>query len=255
MDPILGGALIGGAANLIGGLMGQSSQQSANQSNQASAREQMTFQKEMSDTAYQRSMKDMRLAGLNPMLAFSQGGASSPAGASATSQATDFSDAAGGVANAARDVINQRRERKLMESQVDLQSAQAAAAASQQKLNQASAKRAEADTKLLEADLPAIQSRNRLDIKRNAIDEKVLNYDAVINRIGQVMGIGSSAASMFRFGRGSVPKLPGGEPGKIKPPAIPPNRSHKNISREEQKHLSVMKDGTYYNSRTGEIYD
>lgn len=38
------------------------------------------FQRVLSNTAYVRAMDDMRTAGLNPMLAFSQGGASSPAG-------------------------------------------------------------------------------------------------------------------------------------------------------------------------------
>lgn len=40
----------------------------------------MEFSKMMSDTSYQRAVQDMRKAGINPILAYTQGGASSPSG-------------------------------------------------------------------------------------------------------------------------------------------------------------------------------
>lgn len=70
------GELVTAGASLLGGLFGQKKTDDR-------IDQQMEFQERMSNSAYQRSMKDMRKAGLNPILAYSKGGASAPAGSMA----------------------------------------------------------------------------------------------------------------------------------------------------------------------------
>jgi len=71
------GAFSGLASGLLGGV---GSIYQAKQA-QASAKAQMNFQRRMSNTAHQREIKDLKAAGLNPILSAKYGGASTPAGA------------------------------------------------------------------------------------------------------------------------------------------------------------------------------
>jgi len=241
MDPILGSALIGGGIGLLGGIMGRDAARDASHANQVSADRQMAFQERMSNTQYQRGMSDMRAAGLNPMLAYSQGGAGGASGASASNIAPDYDNAASGIASSASSYINQKRERSLMDSQVDLQAAQVKTALSQQKLNQASARSAEADARATETMLPALKSKSSLEKRQNEINDKMLPYDAVMNRVGQVMGMGASATSIGRF-----LKKPNLDSGRISVPKNP-------VRKDSQ--VGRTKGGTLYDKHTGEVYD
>lgn len=94
----LGGLLTAAAPSIVGGLIGKEGQSDANDTNVMLARENREFnaaeaqknrdfQAEMSNSAYQRAVSDMRKAGLSPMLAYAQGGAGTPGGSAASAQA------------------------------------------------------------------------------------------------------------------------------------------------------------------------
>lgn len=81
-------AWITGGLGLLGSLFGASSaakaQAAANRTNLQINRENRDWMEQMSNTEWQRGVVDMKSAGLNPMLAYSQGGAHTPQNSAAT---------------------------------------------------------------------------------------------------------------------------------------------------------------------------
>lgn len=82
--PLLAGLAGSLGSSLIGGLFGHSAQSAANKANIQMNKENRQWMEKMSNTEWQRGVQDMKAAGMNPMLAFSQGGASSPSNSAPT---------------------------------------------------------------------------------------------------------------------------------------------------------------------------
>jgi hypothetical protein len=120
------------AGGLIGGVGSYFGQQSANQANAAQSQSQMDFQERMRSNSYQTAVDDMKKAGLNPMLAYAQGGATTPVGAT-----TQVQNALGAGVTSGQQAYQLSLNTQQNLADIALKREQAGAAGSQEDLNRA----------------------------------------------------------------------------------------------------------------------
>lgn len=153
-------AVIGGGASLLGGIFTNQAQAeqaaSAQAFSAAQSQAQMDFQERMRATQYQTAVKDLTAAGLNPMLAYSQGGAGTPAGSAAIGQQATLRNPAEGLASSAMQLGNIK---------ADLELKHANTVESYERADMYSA-----DTKLKLLEAPNVSQR-----LKNLISEELLN--------------------------------------------------------------------------------
>lgn len=178
-DNWTGSELLGQGGTYLGAMGVGSSiwgQQETNAANATQANNMMDFQRNMSNTAYRRAMADMKAAGLNPMLAANNGGASTPGGAQATMQ-NPFE----GVNASAMSAIQTAANLKQIDATVDKTKADTLSSVAQASLIKAqeaatgqSAKESLARTNQLKGEQPMITAGGKFGDAVNSIIDAVM---------------------------------------------------------------------------------
>lgn len=187
------GALIAGALSAYGAYQ-------QNQENQASAQRQMDFQKSMSNTSHQREVSDLQKAGLNPILS-ANAGASTPTGSSYQAQNPIEQGLSSGmemqgIENAGKKLTSDMSVNDALKSLYNTQRGESSA--KQANINM--------DTATKAAMLPAVSSTSALNVKRNAIDDMMLEVDAGLERGTKVINMIPNVKNLFKSDSPKIPK-------------------------------------------------
>lgn len=143
------------------------------------AREMADRQEAFASTAQQRHVKDLKKAGLNPMLAV---GGTSPATASFNHNASAVGERSG-RGKIIAESISRGLQTALMKSQSDAQIANAKKLHTEEKVAKQQEKILKEDEKIKKASLPAIKAKAQLEAEQAKIDSKMIWADNIGSRL------------------------------------------------------------------------
>lgn len=187
-------------AAAAGGVLSYLGQRETNQANRAMSREQMDFQERMRNTSWQAAKADMVKAGINPMLAVSQGGAAVPGGAMSTSQ-NPMTGVSAGISSALQATLLKANLDKI-QSDTDLNKAQQAAALSQANLNSHTAQKAAVDTENARNIGKGLAVEGDID---SGVFGRFLRYaDRGLSTLNSASSVFSPLASAYRMLKGTA---------------------------------------------------
>jgi len=171
------GSAVSGVAGGVLGFIGQQQanqknwdiSQAANAASAAQAQAQMDFQERMRQTQYQVAIEDMKKAGLNPMLAYTQGGAGVPTGSMGSVSTAKMENALGAGVQGYQALASNSADLDLKASQTTATTAQAIKTEADTIQTKALTLKAAEDTAL------STQQKTNLEAQIRKLDEEIMN--------------------------------------------------------------------------------